>query len=298
MSTNQPEFVWDEEFEEARAKLKEAKRDEEKAREVLMIARSNQNRAEGSRVRATQRAQEARVRGAQARQKGGEARRRGADARLKGLSWQRWESDARQWAAKAQRAAQDVRRWDEEARRKENEAKSAEGVVRERTAHVVERIKVSQNWEQRLKYMIEVGRGSELAFVPDSAVGSSSEVETSLEDEGDADGLMHLDRRTQPEDESLPGKRPKPLEITVGATQLLKDTLDSMEREPHQLLRLVVDSQGTIALHPDAARRNDHVVSHQGFPVLLIDSANAEALMGSMLDVDESSAGRSLVLSR
>ena len=71
MSANQPEFVWDEEFEEARAKFKEAKRDEEKAREVLMIARSNQNRAEGSRVRATQRAQEARVRGAQARQKGG-----------------------------------------------------------------------------------------------------------------------------------------------------------------------------------------------------------------------------------
>ena len=71
MNANQPEFVWDEEFEEARAKFKEAKRDEEKAREVLMIARSNHNRTEGSRVRATQRAHEARVLGAQARQKKG-----------------------------------------------------------------------------------------------------------------------------------------------------------------------------------------------------------------------------------
>ena len=165
---------------------------------------------------------------------------------------------------KAQRAAQDIRRWDDEARRKENEAKSAEGVVRERTAYVVERLKVSQFWEQRLKYMIEVGRGSELAFAPDSAIGSSSEVETSLEAAGDADSLMDLVNQTQPEDESLSGKGPKPLEITMGATQLLKDTLDSMEREPHQLLRLVVDGQGTIALHLDAATQNDHVPS--GFP--------------------------------
>ena len=107
---------------------------------------------------------------------------------------------------------------------------------------------------------------------------------------------QHRGRRaTAPRPESDGG--PRPLSVTGRATSALKDMLDGMAHEPGQALRLALGSGGGMTLVLDTERAGDNVVSHEGEPVLLIDSPVPEDLQGSTLDISEKPEGSTIVLS-
>ena len=295
MSQMQPK--WDDEFEEAKAKLREARREEERARDALAEARLLQDREERFQARAERSAVEARNKESDARRKAEDARRRIDEARRRGQGRHRWEAELRRWESEGQRAAQDIRRYEDEGRRKERDAKAAAKEVKVRAEVVTQRLAVSHDWQQRMKFLTTMkgrSRPAEAPGQPDGAdteeifeSDSVEEVEVQeSEDEGASNGEADVEK-----------DGPKPLEITARAAASLRATLEDMQRGPHQLLRLSVDGSGSVVLYLDTARQSDHVVDLEGSAVLLIDTPVLEGLVGSRLDVSETPEGASLVLS-
>ena len=253
---------WDEEYEVTRARYKEARRVEGKARAGLGQARTRHERVRGIYERARNKVAEARSEQEKAQSRVEEARRKAEDARRKGLPRHRWESEMRRSEDDAQRRADEVTRWGDEARRQERQPRALANEVRELLPEVEELTKVSHHLEQRLDYLTKHPPGTR--------------------DRGPS--TLQEDSRS--------------LSVTESATAVLRDMLDKMERRPGQALRLVADSEGSFTLSLDTERRGDEVVSHEGTPVLLIETPIPESLLGSTLDVNETPQGAQIVLSR
>jgi len=85
------------------------------------------------------------------------------------------------------------------------------------------------------------------------------------------------------------------LVVTDRAAQLLHKTLESIDHQPEQFLRLVSEEEGlTIAL--DHQRDDDIVIEYLGNPVLLVESAIGEELDGVTMDFAEGPDGGRLTL--
>jgi len=288
---------WDDEFEEARARLGNARRDEERAREALAEARLLQDREERFQARAERSATDARAKESDARRKAEDARRRIEEARRRGQGRHRWEAELRRWESEGLRVSQDIRRYEDEARRKERDGKAAAKEVKVRAEVVTQRLAVSHDWQQRMKFLTTMrgrARPAEAAVQPDGAdtedvveADSAEDVEVQAsEDEGASNGEVDIEQDV-----------PKPLEITARAAASLRATLEDIQRGSDQLLRLSVDNSGSVVLYLDTAKQSDHIVDLEGSAVLLIDSPVLEGLVGTKLDVNETPEGASLVLS-
>jgi Fe-S cluster assembly iron-binding protein IscA len=85
------------------------------------------------------------------------------------------------------------------------------------------------------------------------------------------------------------------LVVTDRAAQLLLETLENIDHQPEQLLRLVSeDERLTIAL--DHQREDDIVIEYLGSPVLLVESAIGEELDGVTMDFFDGPDGGRLTL--
>lgn len=87
------------------------------------------------------------------------------------------------------------------------------------------------------------------------------------------------------------------LSVTDRAAEALHKTLENVEREPDQVLRLVAESAGlTLAL--DEPREGDEVVEYQGDTVMVFEPAIGDRLDGVTLDFAEGPEGGRLTLNR
>lgn len=86
------------------------------------------------------------------------------------------------------------------------------------------------------------------------------------------------------------------LAITDQASAVLKQVLDSVEREPEQVLRLVTDQQGSLNLALDSEREGDQVVTHLGDVVMVIETPLSEQLSDSTMDVKSTDQGPALTI--
>lgn len=86
------------------------------------------------------------------------------------------------------------------------------------------------------------------------------------------------------------------LAVTEQAGAVLKQVLNSVEREPEQVLRLVTDQQGILNLALDSEREGDQVVTHEGDVVMVIEAPLSEQLSGSTMDVKSTAEGPALTI--
>ena len=265
MVARQDGAVYDAEYEEARAQLRLAKRDEDKARDDLTESKLLQERSERFKMRADQQATEARTRESGANRKAQETRRKIENARSQGLPKFRLDAEIQRWQAEEQRAGQDVRRHEDESRRKEREGKEVAKTIAAKNEVMLEKVRTSHSWSQRITY---------LASTTDAR-------------------LAVLEKDEQKRQEAV-----QALAVTPEAVAALKSTLDSLEHSAEQTLRLNVGAEDSISLFLDQPREADHVVSHEGVTVLLVEPPLLEGLQGATLAVAESTNGASLVLSR
>ena len=191
-----------------------------------------------------------------------QAQYRTDDARRKGMSTHRWEAEARRWTAEGQRSAEGARRWGEETRRKEREVRTSFEELRDLTRELGDLQKATFRLEQRLNAITRGQRGGRGGATPGLQRGQKS------------------------------------LAVTEAATAVLKEILDNANRGPDQLLRLNADAEGNIKFSFDTAKETDSVVTHQGSPVMLIESPLPASLQGATLDVQETPSGPNITLTR
>ena len=158
MVARQDGAIYDAEYEEARAQLRLAKRDEDKARDDLTEAKLLQERSERFKMRADQQATEARTRESGANRKAQETRRKIENARRQGLPKFRLDAETQRWQAEEQRAGQDVRRHEDESRRKEREGKEVAKTIAAKNEVMLEKIRTSHSWSQRITYLASTTR--------------------------------------------------------------------------------------------------------------------------------------------
>jgi Fe-S cluster assembly iron-binding protein IscA len=73
--------------------------------------------------------------------------------------------------------------------------------------------------------------------------------------------------------------------VTERAAEALFDTLESVEREPEQVLRLV-PQQGGLTLTLDEQQESDQTVEYQGSTVMVVEPEIGDRLTGITLDYD------------
>ncbi len=90
------------------------------------------------------------------------------------------------------------------------------------------------------------------------------------------------------------------LTVTDRAAAALKETLDSLDHQPEETLRLVPrTANGTtseLGLALDESRDGDQVVDYDGETVMVIDDGLSEALSAATLDLEEGPQGPALTL--
>ena len=262
MVSGQPVEEWHGGLEEAQFLYEAAQRADKKARRGLGEARSRYERARSMHEQARSKEEKTRSSIGDARRQAESARRRREMARRSGSPHLRWETEARRWDSEARRAMQELPRWQDEVRRKERDLRPYAQEVKNRIAeHEVVTHEI-QDWEQKIMFLAQFG--------------------------DDAGPLVS----------STPDGEFKPLSITERVPAALMDILVNMERGPDHALRLVWDSIGSFTLALDVQREGDEVVSHQGAPVLFVESPLPEGLQGNTLDVDESLEVPKIMLSR
>ena len=248
---------YDEEYEDAKAAVSRAKRDEEKVRQEYTEAKLLMDRSERLGQQASKRAQQAATQETNAKRSAETARRKVREAGLKGQSKIRWEQQARQSEAEATRAANDARRFTEEARRKEREGKEVGKALAAKNEAVNDIVKTAHAAEQRMKFLAIRPRDTR----PSEPVAVEPDVEEEPPEEDQDETAV----------EQMPSAIDTPLVITSQAMTTLKSTLDTMEHSPDQLLRLVVDDEGVLSIYLDTASQTDEVVAHDGSLVMVID---------------------------
>ncbi len=274
---------YDEEYEDAKAAVAKARREEEKIRQEFTESKLLMERSERFAQQSSKRAQQAATQESTAKRTAIEARRKLREAGLKGQSKHRWEQQARQAEAEATRAANDARRFVEETRRKEREAKEVGKALAAKNEAVNKIVGVAHAAEQRMKF---------LAIRPrDTRPSQPAAVEPAETEEE----LVDVDAAV---DQEAPSTEDAALVITPQAVTTLKSTLDTMEHSADQLLRLVVDDEGTLSLYLDTATPTDQIVAHDGSIVMVIGQPVLASLAGAVIDVDEAVNGASLVLTR
>jgi Fe-S cluster assembly iron-binding protein IscA len=88
------------------------------------------------------------------------------------------------------------------------------------------------------------------------------------------------------------------IEVTERAKQELKKILFEKVDDPLAGLRLTTDSQGQLGLSIDVEASGDKVVEYEGSKVLMVDEGLIDSLGGLTLDVEDTSEGSKLVLTR
>ena len=172
---------WDEELEEARAQLKLAKREEEKARAAHTEVKLHQEREERLSNAARKKAQNAKSLEAQSRQRSNEAKRKAEDAGRKGLAKHRWEGELQRWSGEQQRASGDARRFEDEARRKEREATALAKELKVKQEIVGEKLKSTHGWSQKFNYLLKTSGTRTDAKMADQATVASDGTDTADE---------------------------------------------------------------------------------------------------------------------
>jgi hypothetical protein len=242
MTNHNDGYVYDAEFEEARAQLKLAKTDHEKANAALTEKKLLADRSDRARMRAEKMAAEARSKDTEASRKGQEAKRKATEAKRRGLPTHRLESEAVKWSGDAQRASAEIRRFEEEGRRKERESREVAKEINAQSEIVTEKLKVVQDWIQRAKFLT----GNTTARM--AAIANEQEEAAQAE--------------------------PTPLSVTGGAAAALKSTLDTLERSPGQALRLNVGEGDSVSLFLDAQREGDQLVTLSGATLDISETSN------------------------
>jgi Fe-S cluster assembly iron-binding protein IscA len=85
------------------------------------------------------------------------------------------------------------------------------------------------------------------------------------------------------------------LMVTERAAEALHDTLENIDRDPEQVLRLVPQSDG-LGLALDEKRDDDDVVEYQGEAVMVMDRSIGDQLTGVTLDFADGPEGGRLTL--
>lgn len=88
------------------------------------------------------------------------------------------------------------------------------------------------------------------------------------------------------------------LTVTEKAAEELKSTLDAVEPEDGQILRLIYDQSSGFGLTLDEEQEGDQIVESAGKKVLLIGSDLADAVDGATIDVRDTDEGPRLTISR
>jgi Fe-S cluster assembly iron-binding protein IscA len=83
--------------------------------------------------------------------------------------------------------------------------------------------------------------------------------------------------------------------VTDKAAEVLHITLDNIEKEPTQVLRLIAD-RGGLSITLDEKHDDDQVVEHDGQAVMVVEPMIQEELSGQTLDFDETPEGGRLTL--
>jgi Fe-S cluster assembly iron-binding protein IscA len=89
---------------------------------------------------------------------------------------------------------------------------------------------------------------------------------------------------------------PTPLKFTERAVAVMKESLGKQQREPEQVIRLLIDPQGDITLALDIPRGGDQRVEQQGDTVLVLEAGICVMLSDVIVDVQENAQGRAFVL--
>ncbi len=84
---------------------------------------------------------------------------------------------------------------------------------------------------------------------------------------------------------------PMPLKFTERAAAVLHESLRKQEREPDQVLRLLIDPQANIKLALDIPRDGDQRVEYQGATIVVIEPAICIVLSDVTVDAQESPIG-------
>ena len=157
MGHKQSPIEWDQAFEAAQSKLKNAQNAEEKFQGVFTQTRLRLERSQRFHINASGLADKARIEEGTARRSLNEARRQRDSALLKGLPRQRWDIETRRWEQEVLRLATDIRRYEDEARRKELEAKAVSEEVQAQRQELTRLAEETEFWESRVKYLTQVG---------------------------------------------------------------------------------------------------------------------------------------------
>ncbi len=84
---------------------------------------------------------------------------------------------------------------------------------------------------------------------------------------------------------------PTPLRFTDRAAAVLKESLHNQEREPEQVIRLLIDPEGNIRLALDIPRDGDQRVDYQGDTIVVIEPAICIVLAEVTVDAHASPNG-------
>jgi Fe-S cluster assembly iron-binding protein IscA len=76
--------------------------------------------------------------------------------------------------------------------------------------------------------------------------------------------------------------------VTERAKEKLKELLQSETDDSSVSLRLTTAPSGQFGIVPDRERDDDHIVEHQGSPVLLVGQEMANTIGDATIDYDES----------
>jgi Fe-S cluster assembly iron-binding protein IscA len=87
------------------------------------------------------------------------------------------------------------------------------------------------------------------------------------------------------------------LSVTERAAEALHQTLESVEKEPEQVLRLIAEPDG-LGLALDEKRDDDQVIEHDGAVIMVIEPVVGDQLAGVTLDFADTPEGGRLTLKR
>ncbi len=262
MAQKQHTKDWNEELDDVRAKLAQAKLAEQRAQSGLDEARLNLDRADSGQRRAGSMASDAEGRAKFAQLKLEEARQNSSNARRKGLPRHRWEADMRRWEAIAEETGGEVRRWNDDGNRQEKELKAFTKEIKDWQSAIVRRAAEVVELDRQFKQRNALGRGLTAAGARTNSKGPA-----------------------------------RPLAVTQDAMAALSEVLRDLPHRKNQALRLNEAADGSIVLVVDAKKAGDSVVEYNGAPVLLVGEPVQERYRGRVLKLSESPERTQIVLS-
>ena len=260
---------WDEEHEDVRIRLAEARLSLKRTRSSLKEAESERDRMTRLHLIASKRVDDTRAEHMSVQRLLDESKHKREDATHRGLPRYRWDADVRRLESQADRMSDELRRREDESRRSESATKKLDLEIRDLQSDLESRATEVDLLSKRFQRLRQLGRG------------------------------IRAYRRQRPSGRAATtGTAQEGLQISTRATGALRETLEGMERGPGELLRLIADADGRITLVLDSTRPGDTVISHDNVPVLIVDPTTLpQSLLGKTLDVSLSYEGTQIVVS-